>query len=397
MKKILFFTDTPLLGGAELQMFLLAKFLKKEKYRVFLACLSNPSLDHWCKQFEDAGIKVFRIPSRQKNHPKIFFVLRKILREEKIDLIHIHLWNPASGRSAFLAARNCHVPYIVTEHDPFRLNPLKRGLKRFLIKKPSGVIAISKENQEFLKQEYRGKLQNIHWIPNGIDIEAWKNETEKLSDIDRRKVREEIFQARENDFVITNIATLHERKGQETLLKGFALLLKKDFRHSPEQLSPVFAGTPSLRSGVRLVLVGDGEYRQKFERLTQDLKLQDKVKFLGHRNDVMRLLPASDLFVLPSHREGFGLAILEAAMAKLPVVASNIGGIPDIIEDGKDGILVPPRNPEALADAMKDLIQEPEKCLAFGSALHEKVMSRFHAKMMAEKTEALYDSILRNV
>lgn len=374
MKKILFFTDTALVGGAELQIYLLGKFVSREKYELSIACLDNHALNEWYRQLTEE-IKVHRLKYSYKNDPRIFFALYRLLKQKKIDLLHIHLWNPASGRFAFLAARACGVPYLVTEHDPFRLNPLKRGLKKILANRPKAIIAISKENEAFLRQEYRGKL--IAHVANGIDTEGWKSNMEKLTVADRANTRREIFGAREHNFVILNVAALHERKGQDILLKAFKLLKEK-----------------MEYGSCRLILVGEGEHRQKFQTLTKELELMDSVKFLGQRSDIARLLKASDLFVLPSRREGFGLVLLEAAMAKLPIIATNVGGVPDIIENEKEGVLVPPQNPEMLAQAMMELTGEPEKRLALSSSLHEKVMNFFDAKLMAKRTEAVYDRIL---
>lgn len=379
MKKVLFFTDTPLLGGAELQMFLLAKFLPKERYEVSLACLSNSNLDQWCELFLQEEIKVQRLPSSYKNDPKIFYTLRGLLKKEKPDFLHIHLWNPASGRFAFLATKSLKIPFVITEHDPFRLDPFKRGLKHFLAQ-PKAVIAISKNNQKFLEEEYAEKTSLIQHIPNGIDIDEWKSRSQTVKETNRNSIRKEVFGLEENGFAILNVATLHERKGQETLLKAMALMLKT----MPGEKSP----------RLKLALCGDGEHREKFVKLVRELKIENFVKFLGHRDDVPQLLFAADLFVLPSHREGFGLAILEAGMMELPVVASNVGGIPDIIEDGKDGVLVQPRNEILLAEAIMKLLMSPEKRLALGSTLREKAMKSFSAKMMAERTAEVYDKIL---
>lgn len=381
MKRIFFFTDTPIVGGAELQMFLLAKFLPRETYECTLVCLGNPSLTIWTGFFEHEGIRVIRLPFSYKNDPRIFFELRKILEREKPDLFHIHLWNPASGRFAFLAAKSLKIPYLVTEHDPFRLNPVKRGLKRFLTK-PKAVIAISKENREFLRSEYGFLGDNIFHVPNGIDVKSWETIALPFSRNDRQKIRNEIFGLDDNGFAVINVATLHERKGQETLLRAVSLLLTLISTEEKKIL--------------RIFLTGDGEHRKKFEALADELGLRPIVQFLGQRNDIPWLLLASDLFVLPSHREGFGLAILEAGMAKLPVIGTRVGGIQDIIENEKDGLLIPPKNEEALARAILELFRNPEKRLAFGSALYEKVVKNFRAETTAERTAKVYDTILKS-
>ena len=130
MRKILLYTDTNIVGGAELQIFLLAKFLDKSKFQPILACGAYPSLDHWCDKFEREEIPVIRFQVRHKNQIRHYFQIRKILQENAIDIIHIHVWNPAAGRQALLAAKNTKT--IITEHDPFKLGALKTLIKKQL-------------------------------------------------------------------------------------------------------------------------------------------------------------------------------------------------------------------------------------------------------------------------
>ncbi len=360
-----------------MQMYLLAKFLNKQKYEISLICLANTSLDQWCEKIAHERVQVIRLPYSYKNHPGIFFALKKIFKENRPNLLHIHLWNPASCRLALLAAKACKIPFIITEHDPFSLSMIKLWLKKWLTNDTKAVIAVSRENQKFLILEYAGK--NIIHIPNGIDCAYW--EKTRIASSDERKKTRNGLSISENQFVIINVAALHKRKGQETLLEAFAQLLQEKTESKNTAQNPV------------LLLAGEGEHRKYFEDLAQKLSLVNSVKFLGFRSDIPELLHASDLVTLPSHREAFGIAILEAGMAKKPVIASKVGGITDIIDDGKEGILVEPHNAETLKKAISELINNGEKRLRFAAALHEKIMKTFDAKLMAERTAEVYDTL----
>lgn len=368
MTHILFFTDTPLCGGAEQQMYLTAKFLDREKYRVSLACLSNAGLNPLCQKFLDEGFSVFRLPASYKNDPRIFFLVRNLLKREKIDIAHLHLWNPASARFALLACRAKNIPYIITEHDPFKLSSIKTFIKKYIMGRPHSVIAVSKDNENLLREIYNAKPKNYSQISNGIDVGFWLQQLEKMDPKKRTEAGP----------VFINVATLHERKGQHILIQAFANFLKntKEYQNA------------------KLILVGDGPARRSLEMNVENLGIKDSVEFLGSRRDIPQLLADADVYVQPSMREAFGLAILEAGICGLPVIASNVGGIPDIIEHENTGLLVPAGKPWELAHEMERLLKDSALAKRISQNLRERVIQEFDAKRMAQKTEKVYDNAL---
>lgn len=372
MKNILFYTDTPLLGGAENQMLLLAKNLAREQYSVTVACSSHQALNPWCQQLIGCGVRVHRIKVFHKHDPRHFICLKKIL--PKFDLLHLHVWNPASCRYGFLAAGKA--PLVITEHDPFPLKGLKSSLKNFLLRRVDAIIVASYAARELVLQQDSSLGSRIAVIPNGIDIDEWK----ALARFDaegagsRYEFRRKNFNCKGTEKIILCVAELHERKGQKYLI---------------EAMKSFDSGFPV----VRLMLVGDGSMRKYYEKLARSLG--DRVKFLGRHKDIPRLMAASDIFVLPSIREAFGLVILEATASGIPVVGSRTGGIAEIIEHGKTGLLAEPANSEDLALKIRTLINNPETCRQFVAAAQMRLEEKYDAKTMAMKTAEVYDKALR--
>lgn len=371
MKTILLYTDTPIAGGAEIQTFLLAKFLDKSQFTPILACSNFPQLDRWCENFEKEGIKIIRLKVKHKHDPRHYFQLKKIIKEEKIDLVHLQVWNPASCRYGFWATKHCKIPLVITEHDPFKLGKTKTIIKKSLLKSVSKIIAISHDNAKTLAKlypEHTGKITTIH---NGIDITWWQSQFLRFTTEDRRKIKEELFRAHENTLIILCIAELHERKGQKHLIEAISKLTKE-------------------YPNVKLVFVGEGQERHNLEKLTKRLTLTNHIVFTGRQKEIPKLLKSSDIFVLPSRREAFGLVLLEAMISGLPVIASRIGGIPEIIEDEINGILFEAQNSDELAQDLIKLIDDPEKRKKIASSGQKTVLEKFTAQKMAENYEKIY-------
>lgn len=366
VKKILFYTDTPLLGGAENQMLLLARFLPRDRYETTLVCASHKNLNPWCQDFMEAGIKVQRLKVFHKHDPRHFLYLKRLL--PNFDLLHLHVWNPASCRYAFLAASK--TPIVITEHDPFPLTGLKGWMKNKLMQRVSKIIVCSEAAKKLVLLQNQGD-ERIKVIPNGIDVEAWK-ETSKLPN--RHEFRRVHFEATMRDKIILCVAELHERKGQKHLIKA-AL------------------GLQNTQFDFKLVFVGEGPERKYYEKLARPLG--EKVLFLGQRKEIAQMMAAADLFVLPSIREAFGLVLLEAAIAGVPVIATNVGGIPEIIQSNKTGLLVEPENAKALENAIKTLFQNPALAVSMMNEAKSHAEIKFGAKMMAARTAEVYEESLK--
>ena len=181
--------------------------------------------------------------------------------------------------------------------------------------------------------------------------------------------------AKPNTPLILNVAALTDHKDQQTLLRAANLLRKKgvDFR---------------------LVIAGAGELEKPLKELAQQLDLNDHVVFAGYVQQLAPLYAAADLFVMASHLEGLCTSILDAMLAGVPVVATRTGGIPEIVEDGKNGLLVPPKNPEALTEAIASALAQPELLTQFAQTGNATVHQRFTNNSMVEATLEAYRQIL---
>jgi len=361
-KNILLFTDTPLSGGAELQMYLLAKFLDRSKFNPIVCVGPYETLDKLAKNLENEEIRVIRLPIKHKNDSTQLKLLKNIIREEKIDLLHVHLWNPASGRFALLAGKSTKTPTIITEHDPFKINVIKNFFKKFAINSVKQIITVSSDNKKLLQKLYPKFSNKISVIHNGIDLTWWKSQTLSF--------KKELHKS-EGALLGLTVAELHPRKGIHVLLKAIEALVE-------------------TKKNLHFAIAGDGPQRKTLEKLIAKRGLTEFVTLLGRQKNIPYLMKTADFFILPSMREAFGMVILEAMVSGLPIIASRTGGIPEIIEDGKTGLLVPPNNPQKLAETIACLTSSKktrEKFIKNSSLLVEK---KFSAKIMAKNYEKIY-------
>jgi len=360
MKRVLFYTDTPNYGGAEKQMELLAKYLRPLGYSVSLACGRYSKILKNVKKCEKIFEKVYLLPTIHKHDPRHYTKLKNLLKTGGFDLVHIHLWNPGSCRYAFWAAQHAKIPIVTTEHDPFELGGLKHKIKKMCLAKSDQMIAISLDNFRHLSDYGEHVKNRLKLINNGIEADRFFDNHDKAS-----------LNVQKGDLVITCIAELHKRKGQKYLLQAFKKL-QNEF--------------PTLH----LALVGTGPEEKRLKEEYGDIP---NVHFLGWREDIPQILRASDIFVLPSLREAFGLVVLEAMASGVIAVATDNGGTKDIIEDGKSGYLVPPANSEKLVEVIRTILTNPNQKRDIEKAALERVRTHFTAEIMAKKTAEVYGKL----
>lgn len=374
MRKILFYTDTPIAGGAEKQMLLLARNLVKSECQVKLVCSDYRQLDGWAKQFTASGFEVSRLKVWHKHDLRHYFGLKKILKKEHPDILHIHVWNPASCRYAFWAAHHTHTKTIITEHDPFPLHGFKNSLKKRFLERVDYVIAVSEANRNLLLQLYPFLEEKIAMIHNGIDLNGFYKELEPFTSEKRAQIRKGLFGIKDDEKIVLSIAALHPRKGLKYLLEAFA----KVSQEYPK---------------MKLVIVGEGPEKGDLEKFIKNLGIHHRAVLLGYQQNIPHILKSSDIFVLPSVKEAFGLVLLEAMAAEVPIIASRVGGIPEIIQDHENGELVEAGNSDSLAEKIKELLEHEslgEKFVSHGT----RMVKNFSAQVMAQKTQQIYDKIL---
>jgi glycosyltransferase involved in cell wall biosynthesis len=217
----------------------------------------------------------------------------------------------------------------------------------------------------------RGIAKRCSVIHNGIDLFPYDAPADEQA---RAALRREL-QLPAGVSAIGCVGLLWDAKGQEHLIRALAQIRR--------------SGSPAV-----VVLVGSGTDETMLRELTDELGVREAVRFAGWREDVPRVLRALDIYVQPSLTEGLPLAVVEAAAAELPIVASDVGGIPEIIEHGRNGLLVPPGDPQALAVAIQELIDDPERARVLAVNARQTAFERFSAEAMASAYMALYERLL---
>jgi glycosyltransferase involved in cell wall biosynthesis len=354
-------------GGAERIVEQLATRLSRDRYNVEVACLYDP--DAIGADIRAAGIPLINLNMRGKWDLRTPYRLFRLLRRENIQILHAHLFH--ANFLASVVGRLARTPcVIVTRHNVDIGGAHRECINRCIKGLRDLVVVISQEVQVVESQRSRIALSKTVLIPNGVQVESFT----KVSQNDVENLVQE-WGINISMPIIGTLARFHKQKGYSYLLDA-AVMLKENM--------------PS----VSFLLVGDGALKSLMEEKAHSLGLSDSVIFTGIRRDVPEILALLDVFVLPSLWEGLPIALLEAMAAGLPVVATRVGGVPEVVVDGVTGLLVPPRDPEAFSKAILKLLQDPDLRQKMGQAGRERVMEHFSAERMVQDTEALYQQLL---
>ena len=290
--------------------------------------------------------------------------LAKLLRKKKIDIIHTRCW--ATLLYGFFAGKLAHVPiHIHGEHGVFNLEYGRRvKLYKFFINHIDRILTVS----ESLKREIIAitgiSPDAITPIINGVD-------TDKFFPRPRHALRYGL-QLKDSDIVIGSVGRLENVKNYQAIIRCVS-----QFNHT----------------SVKGILVGDGPQRAKLENYVAKLQLQDRFFFLGKRTDVEKLLPAFDIFVCSSLSEGLSNTILEAMACGLPVIATRVGGNPEIVSHGKTGYLVDVDSSDEMLTSCKHLVNNQDLACSLGKYGRDVVMKRYSLQKMVHEYENVYLSL----
>ena len=358
-------------GGAERLAREIAMRLDRQRFESIMCVSRAPLPDETDvvlsgvgRQLAEAGVRVIRLNRRSTFWLWSWWPLVSLLRRERIDIIHAHMFG--SNFWATVLGRLTRVPVVVAhEHSwSFEGRPVKRLLDRWVIARwSSGFIAVSREDRRRMIELEKIDPDRVHYIPNGIASPPVA---------ERHDVRAELGIGPE-DPVIGFVGRLAKPKALETLIRA-SHLLRPEF--------------PRLR----VLIAGDGD-RAGLEALARQLGLDETVLFLGHRSDVPDVLFAVDVAVSSSVSEGSPLAIMEYMEAGKPVVATRVGGVPDLVEHGIHGLLVAPGNHRSMAAAVAELLRDPDRRARMGSLARERSRERFDVAVMVRTIEALYERL----
>lgn len=345
-------------GGAEKILTRCATGLPREKYAVQVAVLQGRT------QAVAGGLARTGIPTHDlgmawRGDFRVILWLARLLQRERIQILFTFMFHPTLlGR---LVGWLCRVPIRISSERVMAWEGRgRRLLNRWTMGLTTQVVAVSDRVADYATREFRIPPDRLTTIPNGVDLDHFCP----------------VRHAREGEApVIGCTARLHAKNDHATLLRAFQRVTQR----WPE---------------AQLLLVGRGPEEARLKALASALGISARVHFEGEQADVAPALALMDLYVQASVAEGMSNSVLEAMATGLPVVATSVGGTPEIVADGETGLLVPPRVPGALADAMLKLLENRRMVDAFGQAGRARVEVHFGEGLMLQRMEALLDRLV---
>ncbi len=319
-----------------------------------------------------AGVEVYSVGKRPGTDLRMIVRLTRLLHGLRPDLVHTRNWG---GFDGILAARLARIPVVIHgEHgreanDPEGRNRRRNRLRRLLSPLVDRFVAVSSDLRRWLVGTVGIPERKVVTICNGVDTHRFTGE-------DRESARRAMGIV-DGRLVIGTVGRLDPVKDQAALLTAFAQVRG---RH-PEAL---------------LLVVGDGPSRSELEARAGALDLGPSIRFLGESKEIPRLLRGMDVFVLPSIAEGISNTILEAMATGLPIIATRVGGNPELVQDGVTGTLVSPRDPRGLGDAIAGYLEDAPRREVHGRAARRHAVERFALDRMVAAYSGLYLELIRS-
>jgi glycosyltransferase involved in cell wall biosynthesis len=337
------------IGGSERHLLTLLPALAELGAEPVLVGLDDPSWDV-APFYRELAVPSVRIPAPRDLDPLLGVRLRRALRSLRPDVVHTHLVH-ADLYGALAAGRT---PLVSTKHndDRFRLGPF-RHVERLLARRSARAIAITEALRRFTVERVGLPADKVTTIHYGLDEPpaAWAPAELDLP----------------GGPLVVAVARLVPQKGLDVAVRAIAGL------------------------DATILVLGEGEERSRLEMLGRELGV--RLLLPGRVGDVAAVLRRADLLVHPARWEGFGLALLEAMLCSLPVVATRVSSIPEIVADGETGLLVPPDDPDALGDALGRLLADDALRRRLGEAGHARARAEFSVERMARRTLAVYEAV----
>jgi glycosyltransferase involved in cell wall biosynthesis len=354
-------------GGAEKLLIPLSTKLNPRKFKVMVVALTcgGPVEDELKRQGVD--VRILRHDGRFGLLELIRLI--RILKKGKFDIVHTHLQN--ADLWAGLAANFCRIRHVSTFHGEYFKKTLTEFLKqRLRVILPDKIIAVSQSTARHCIARLGAKADKIVVIYNGVEVDAYDI---ALGVAAKRKE----MGISETAVVLGAFGRLEIEKGHRYLIKALSLL-KMSY------------------SNIVTLIVGIGSLGQELVEMAQGLGLKKEIRFLGERSDIPELLKIVDIVVSPSLSEGLSISCLEAMAAARLVVATEVGGIPELIEDKQSGVLVESGNPLSLAKVISSVIENKVLAQRLGLQARERVKVSFSIDKMIDKTASLYEELVHS-
>lgn len=377
-KKILFAITKSNWGGAQRYVFDLATGISADEYDVAVMLGGAGAL---ARKLSDAGIRVITIDGLGRDikilsEIGVFLRILFAIKKESPDIIHIN--SSKMGGMGALAGRMARVPRIVFTAHGWPFNEKRGALSRALRFFGSWVTALLSHHIIAVSRYDTSQALRMPLVKNKISL-IWNG----ISDIAQKKRADARALVVGNTalspetLIIGCVGELHTNKGYEYAVRAMSIAINRQRPDSPPLV---------------LVIIGEGEERARLESLIAREGLRDSILLVGQRDNAGTLCSAFDIFMLPSVKEGLPYVLLEAGNAGLPIIASETGGVPEVIKDMTSGILVQPANPDELAEAILFFVEHPEKRKMFGAEAKKTVQEMFSLNDMREKTMHVYNS-----
>ena len=325
----------------------------------------NPHIEV-LEKAKELGYPTMIMDSHGRFDLRLIFELNRFLKQNQIVLLHTH--NYKSDVIGFWAAKMAGIPVVATAHgftDTDRAVRLYEKLDRWFLRFFDRVVVVT---DSVLKDFPKEKKRTIN---NGLDVDKYKEDKKGRGDVRKR------YAIKEDEILIATVGRLSKEKNQAHLIEAAARLIKNP-------------------SHLKFLIVGGGPEEQNLKSMVEDRKLTDRIIFTGILTDMPAVYQAMDIFVLPSLTEGIPLTVLEAMASGVPVVATRVGGLPEIIQEGKTGVLVDSNDAEGLVKQLEFLTLHPEKRRTLSQEAARFVRSRFSQETMVRSYREVYEDVLND-
>lgn len=358
------------IGGAERHLLMLLPALRERGLDARLLVIVEPDkpMDDFFAEAAERGIPTDSILVHGNTDLVIINRIRAKLNEFKPDILHTHLIH--ADTFGMPAGKLAGVPHLITTRhndDDFRNQAVVKLASGVMWSGFKACICISESLKDFVQRVEHAPKEKLFVVRYGIEMKRTAPEEFKAA---RERLRK-MLELPEDAQLIGMACRLVEQKGLPYAIKAMSLLIP-DYPNA------------------HLVIAGDGEMMHELKHKAGDLEIADHVHFLGWRSDVPQIMMGLDIFLIPSLWEGFGLVALEAMSKRLPIIASRVSALPEVVSEGETGLLIPPKDPEAIVSALSLLLDDHALAAHMGMVAEDRVEQDFSVARMADETIAVY-------
>ncbi len=366
-KNLIFFTETTAIGGAEVYLQILALDLNKDQFNVRIALPNNKNTRDFAGELRSKGVQVDYIGKYNLLGNYFYF------RRTKPDCIHFNIPMPVincctvamlAGLAYSKSRLYATVHMIFPEYKP---NMIIRTIMNLIYRKLDLIVTVSEKNKDVLVENFKLPVDQIKVIYNCVDIAYIKNFSKDIVISLRKK-----FSIKDSTLVFGTVARLDEQKGHEYLIEASRRVIVE----VPDSI---------------FLFVGKGKLKDRLISMIKEKSSPENFRMVGYQENLPEIFALIDIFILPSISEGLPFSVLEAMAAKKPVIATSVGGTPEIITNDVDGILVESRDADALAKAMLVLSKNKKKRDSLACTGERKILEVFSLERMISNTKEIYN------